>query len=167
MARRPSAARPSRPQPEPAAAPERRLSLLLRLVAAHQRMAQLVQQELAADGVDDDGYAVLSLIGFGGPIRLTEVSAELGLPLTTASDVVRRLEARGDVQRTPNPGDRRSSLFELTTAGDRVWRRGFDALRRVNDALDRELDDGEGVRSALDQLDAAFERALRTSTTLP
>ena len=58
-----------------------------------------------------------------------------------------------------------SVVIELTEAGDGVWRRGFDALRRVNAALDRELDDGEGVRSALDQLDAAFERALRAFTT--
>jgi DNA-binding MarR family transcriptional regulator len=123
-------------------------------------MAQLVQRELAADGVDDDGYAVLSLIGVRGPVRLTQLAAELGLPLTTASDVVRRLEARGDVRRTPDPGDGRSSLFELTPAGDLLWRRGFDALRRVNIALDRELDDGDAVRSALDQLDAAFERTL-------
>lgn len=123
-------------------------------------MAQLVQRELASDGVDDDGYAVLSLIGVRGPVRLTELAAELGLPLTTASDVVRRLETRGDVRRTANPGDGRSSLFELTRAGDRIWRQGFDALRRVNAALDRELEDGEAVRSALDQLDAAFKRTL-------
>ncbi len=167
MARRPPASRPSRPQADPTPAPEERLSLLLRLVAAHQRMAQLVEQELAVDGVAGDGYAVLSLIGVRGSVRLTELAAALGLPLTTASDVVRRLETRGDVRRTPNPGDGRSSLFELTAAGDGVWRRGFDALRRVNAALDRELDDGEGVRAALDQLDAAFERALRAFTTSP
>jgi DNA-binding MarR family transcriptional regulator len=145
--------------------PELRLSLLLRLVAAHQRMAQLVQRELAADGVDDDGYAMLSLIGVRGPVRLTELAAELGLPLTTASDVVRRLETRGDVHRMPNPGDGRSSLFALTPAGELVWRQGFDALRRVNVALDQELADGDAVRSALDQLDAAFERALGKSPT--
>ncbi len=165
MARRASASRASRTQARPSATPERRLSLLLRLVAAHQRMAQLVQRELAADGIDDDGYAVLSLIGVRGPVRLTTVASELGLPLTTASDVVRRLETRGDVHRTPNPGDGRSSLFELTPAGDLTWRRGFDALKRVNSALDRELEDGEAVRSALDQLDAAFERALGTSSS--
>jgi len=128
-------------------------------------MAQLVERQLAADGVDPDGYAVLSLVGVRGPVQLTALAAQLGLPLTTASDVVRRLESRGDVRRTPNPGDGRSSLFELTAAGDRVWRRGFDALRRVNTALDRELDDSEGVRTALEQLDTAFERALADSSS--
>ena len=164
MARRPPASHPSRTNAEPPVSPEQRLSLLLRLVAAHQRMAQLVQRELAADGVDDDGYAVLSLIGVRGPVRLTELAAELGLPLTTASDVVRRLEARGDVQRMPNPGDGRSSLFALTPTGELVWRRGFDALRRVNGALEQELEGTDAVRSALERLDAAFARVLADSS---
>lgn len=123
-------------------------------------MAQLVQRELAADGVDDDGYAVLSFIGVRGPVRLTEVALELGMPLTTASDVVRRLERRRDVRRRPNPEDRRSSLFELTAAGDRVWRQGFGALRRINRALERELEDSAAVVAALEELDAAFARTL-------
>ncbi len=63
----PSRSRSSRSKSRSAAPPERRLSLLLLLVAAHQRMAQLVERELAADGVDADGYAILSLIGVRGP----------------------------------------------------------------------------------------------------
>ncbi|MDX6386667.1 MAG: hypothetical protein QOD85_469, partial [Gaiellaceae bacterium] len=55
-------------------------------------MAQLVELELAAEGVAADGYAMLSLIGVRAPVRLTELAEELGLPLTTASDLVRRLE---------------------------------------------------------------------------
>ena len=96
-------------------------------------MAQLVEQELAADGVDPNGYAVLSLIGVRGPVRLTELAAELGMPITTASDVVRRLEVARHVRRSPNPDDGRSSLFELTAKGDREWRRGWAALQRINE----------------------------------
>jgi DNA-binding MarR family transcriptional regulator len=123
-------------------------------------MTQLVQRELAVDGVDDDGYAMLSLVGVRAPVRLTELAADLGLPLTTASDVIRRLEARGDVRRRPNPGDGRSSLFELTAAGKRTWQRGFGALQRINAALERELDDAVQTDAALKELDAAFARAL-------
>jgi len=123
-------------------------------------MAQLVERELAADGVEPDGYGILSLIGVRGPVRLTEVAAELGMPLTTASDVVRRLEARGDVRRRPNPDDGRSSLFELSAAGEREWRQGFDALARINRALDNELEDAERIVAALEELDAAFARSL-------
>jgi DNA-binding MarR family transcriptional regulator len=123
-------------------------------------MAQLVERELAADGVAADGYAMLSLIGVRAPVRLTELAADLGMPLTTASDSVRRLEARRYVRRRPNPDDGRSFLFELTPSGDREWRHGWPALQRINAALERELADSDDVRASLVQLKDAFEAAL-------
>jgi DNA-binding MarR family transcriptional regulator len=133
--------------------------VLLLLVAANQRMVQLVDRELAADGVESSGYAALSLIGARGSMRLTELAAELGMPLTTASDVVRRLEGRGHVRRRPNPEDGRSFLFELTVRGNREWRRGFGALERINTALREHVDFAE-MRDALTALGVAFEAAL-------
>jgi DNA-binding MarR family transcriptional regulator len=124
-------------------------------------MAQLVDQELAADGVDPNGYAILSLIGARGELRLTEVASELGMPITTASDVVRRLERRRHVRRSPNPDDGRSSLFALTASGDREWRNGWPALQRINRALEQQLGDPEGVRSAVTDLGSAFAAALQ------
>jgi DNA-binding MarR family transcriptional regulator len=123
-------------------------------------MAQLVELELAADGVASDGYAMLSLIGVRAPVRLTELAGELGMPLTTASDSVRRLERRKHVRRTSNPDDARSWLFELTAAGDREWHNGWAALQRINAALEAELGDSEAVRASLDELKRAFESAL-------
>jgi DNA-binding MarR family transcriptional regulator len=125
-------------------------------------MVQLVDRELAADGVAADGYAPLSLIGARGSVRLTELADELGMPLTTTSDVVRRLEGRGLVRRRPNPDDGRSFLFELTARGDREWRHGFGALQRVDAAVQKSVDYGE-MRAALTDLGAAFERALTES----
>ena len=122
-------------------------------------MVQLVERELAADGVDANGYGALSLIGVRGEMRLTELSDELGIPLTTASDVVRRLESRGQVRRRQNPEDGRSFLFELTARGDREWRRGFGALQRIGEQLKRDVDFDE-MRDALTSLGATFERAL-------
>jgi DNA-binding MarR family transcriptional regulator len=143
---------------------ERRLSLLLLLVAAHQRMAQLVERELEADEVAAADYALLSLVGVRGPARLTEVAAELGMPLTTASDAVRRLEARGHAVRAPNPDDGRSVLVGLTEHGEAVWRAGWPALRRINDLLGKVLDDPDEVRSALQTLGEAFAKGLARPT---
>jgi len=131
----------------------------LLLVAANQRMVQLVERELAADGVDANDYGALSLIGVREEMRLTELADQLGMPLTTMSDVVRRLESRGHVRRRPNPHDGRSFLFELTARGDREWRRGWGALQRVNEQLAQDVDFDE-MRAALTSLGAAFERAL-------
>ncbi len=122
-------------------------------------MVQIVDRELAADGVESSDYGVLSLIGVRGTVRLTELAQELGLPLTTASDVVRRLEGRTFVRRRPNPEDGRSFLFELTARGDREWRRGWGALQRINAALNERVDEAE-MRAALTALGSAFERAL-------
>ena len=122
-------------------------------------MTQLVERELAADGVEADGYGVLSLIGVRGTMRLTEVAEELGLPLTTASDVVRRLETRNLVRRRPNPEDGRSFLFELSARGDREWHRGWGALQRINTALQEYVDEAD-IRTALTELGTAFERVL-------
>jgi DNA-binding MarR family transcriptional regulator len=122
-------------------------------------MTQLVDRELAADGVDSRGYAVLSLIGARKGMSLTELATELGMPLTTASDVVRRLEADDRVRRTPNPDDGRSFLFELTARGDREWRRGWGALQRIDAALDKGVDRHQ-MRTALTELGEAFDRAL-------
>jgi DNA-binding MarR family transcriptional regulator len=156
----PSSSHSSRSKSRSAAQPERpQLSLLLLLVAAHQRMTLLVERELARDGVESNGYATLSLIGARAGMRLTELSEQLGMPLTTASDVVRRLETRGHVRRSPNPDDGRSFLFELTARGDREWRRGWGALQRIQAALEPELDT-ERMRAALTELGDAFEAAL-------
>lgn len=153
--------RSSRSAPPSAAGvpPERRLSLLLLLVAANQRMTRLVEQELSADGVDHAHYGTLSMLGAFGPLRLTEVARELGVPLTTASDVVRRLEGQGLVLRRRNPADGRSFLFELSARGDREWRRGWGALQRINERLLAEIDE-EATRQALVELGAAFARGL-------
>ena len=120
-------------------------------------MGQVFERELAADGVDSTHYGTLSLIGAYGPLRLTEIASSHGMPLTTASDVVRRLEARGHVRRRPNPDDGRSFLFELSARGDREWRRGWGAIQRILEGLDVDHDE---MRDALTQLNDAFARLL-------
>ena len=110
-------------------------------------MGQLVDRELAAEGVDAGDYALLSLIGVRGPVRLTEVAASSGMPLTTASDAIRRLEAGGRVERLPNPDDGRSSLFQLSATRRHRWRRGWPALRRDRRQRSTQaLDDPAAVR---------------------
>jgi DNA-binding MarR family transcriptional regulator len=125
-------------------------------------MVRLVERELSADGVDPDSYASLSLIGVRGPVTLTQIADELGLPLTTMSDIARRLEGRGYLRRYANPDDRRSFLFELTARGDREWRRGFGALQRIQAVMKAQLADEDRTRTALTELGTVFGEALAT-----
>jgi DNA-binding MarR family transcriptional regulator len=128
-------------------------------------MGQLVERELAVDGVSPADYALLSLVGARGAARVTELADELGMPLTTASDAIRRLESRRHARRVPNPDDGRSVLVELTDEGDAEWRRGWPALVRINEQLGATLDDPALVRTGLERLGAAFEEMLAVRPT--
>jgi DNA-binding MarR family transcriptional regulator len=124
-------------------------------------MNELVERELVREGVEARGYAALSAIGAFGPLTLTELASLLGMPLTTASDAVRRLEGRGRVRRDPHPADGRAQLLELTEEGERNWRAGWPALQRIDAALGAALGDAGPVRDTLEQLGSALDAALR------
>jgi len=128
-------------------------------------MVVLVERELAREGVAAGGYAALSAIGAFGPLTLTELASILGMPLTTASDVVRRLEGRGHARRGPHPADGRAQLLELTPDGDREWHAGWPALQRIDALLSRELEDAGPIRDSLEQLGEALASALHESGT--
>jgi DNA-binding MarR family transcriptional regulator len=124
-------------------------------------MGALVGRELDLLGVESADYAALSAIGAFGPIRLKELSSLLGIPLTTMSDVVRRLEKRDALVRRPHPEDGRSQLLELSARGDGEWRAGWPALQRATEAIVSRLDaPEEDVREALRRLEAALAAAL-------
>jgi DNA-binding MarR family transcriptional regulator len=50
-------------------------------------------------------------------MRLSELSERLHIAPRSATEVVDGLESRGLVQRRPDPGDRRATLVEVTSAG--------------------------------------------------
>ncbi len=52
--------------------------------------------------------------------RVQDIAEELAITVGGARKVVDRIAAAGHCVRRPNPGDRRSSLIELTPAGERV-----------------------------------------------
>jgi len=142
-------------------APPQRVSLLLEIYSLEARTSALLQREFARDGLSLDGYAMLTAIHAFEPITLTELATMLGTPLTTMSDSARRLEGRGHVQRRPNPGDGRSTLFEVTPAGDEAARAGWPALQRATAAIRSALGAPEDeVRAAVRTLDAAVAAAL-------
>ena len=134
------------------------MSVLFDLNAAHNVATTFVDVALGESPLAD-GYALLSLIGGSGSITPTEAAARLGLPVTTASDRIRRLEERGLVERRPNPGDGRSSLLSLTPRGREAWESTFDAWADALRRLDAELDrPGSEIGEAIRELD----RAMRT-----
>jgi DNA-binding MarR family transcriptional regulator len=61
----------------------------------------------------------LTLLADGG-LRIGELADGVGVDDTTATRLVDRLEAMGVAERRSEPGDRRATTVELTTAGEEL-----------------------------------------------
>jgi DNA-binding MarR family transcriptional regulator len=135
--------------------------VFLALWQAAHRAERLVARELEAAGVDGTQLALLLIVGDRGRATTTEVATALGVPFMTASDALRRLEDAGEVARSPNPEDRRSTVVSLTAAGKRRLRAVSKPLQKAAVVLDesspRPLDE---LHAVIEDLDAAIAAAL-------
>ena len=71
---------------------------------------------------------LVALLTAAGPTSVKSLVADLGLPRSTMTAIVDRLESRGLVTRKPNPQDRRSIVLEATPAA-------FEALNRYREGM--------------------------------
>src|SRR4051812_21833321 len=89
-----------------------------------------------------------------GPITPGDAAALIGLPATTATDVVQRLVDRGVIERVANPRDGRSYLLQITPKGEDEWaasRPPFEGmLARLEANLELPPDEVRRVVRALD-----------------
>jgi DNA-binding MarR family transcriptional regulator len=136
-------------------------NVLFRLFILGQLADDLLGRAMIGLKVQPNDFAVLSAIRAFQPITPSRLAALLGMPPTTLSSYLRRLQTRRLVRRKSNPEDGRSSLLELTKTGDRYAVSAFPALQgsvaRVHERLDyspRELD------LALDRLEDALRAVL-------
>jgi DNA-binding MarR family transcriptional regulator len=99
--------------------------------------AQSIRAQLRLIGIDDlpaNGVFILAGIGTSGGPR-QDLPAELGVTKQAVSQVIDVLANRGYLTRSPDPGDRRRVVLELTDRGRQV----LDAAQRGVEAVDHEL----------------------------
>lgn len=65
-------------------------------------------------------FNVLLVISDTAHCRVNDLAAALSITVGGSSQAVDRIEARGLLERKPNPANRRSSLLELTASGRRT-----------------------------------------------
>lgn len=84
-----------------------------------------------------------------GPQAVGELQQASGLKRSTLTNVLDRLEARGFVERRPNPDDRRSSLVALTRSGRSTAAQVAATIRKLERAVHRRVSarDVEGLRA--------------------
>jgi DNA-binding MarR family transcriptional regulator len=107
------------------------------IMMAFRRTARLMVEELTerlrADGYDGVGPAHHNFFENIDPhgTRLTELAARADMTHQSMSELVAGLEARGWVERRPDPTDGRARLVCLTTEGRHLTRRGLHHINEI------------------------------------
>ena len=97
-------------------------------------------------------FAVLAALEEYGPLSQADIGRRLGLDRNDVNAILGRLEARDQVDRQPNPANRRRNIVTLTAAGTRR----LEEIQQHADAVQDEL---------LAGLDAAERRQLQSLLT--
>lgn len=105
-------------------------------------------------------YLVLSVVAGGDCANQAAIAARLGLDRTALTHLVDDLEARGLVERSPDPADRRARRVALTQRGVEVHGELAGRVRLVERRLLGALTGTEGaeLRRLLDRAAVAVEQ---------
>ncbi|HYW22591.1 MAG TPA: MarR family transcriptional regulator [Terriglobales bacterium] len=102
---------------------ERNLRADAQEIVANLRTLRRLVLRTAADigrsGLTGPQISVQMLLVVNGPMTVGDLGRDLGLCHSTVSGIVDRLEARGLVQRTPDPADRRCTRIANSPAVQR------------------------------------------------
>jgi DNA-binding MarR family transcriptional regulator len=103
-------------------------------------------------GLTGASRAVLGHLAISGPLTVGEAARHLDRAQSVVSEIVDPLEAKGLLEREPDPADRRRTLVWLTPDGQEALRRDGDVL-----GIDRLI-------AALQQVPAKQREELLTAT---
>lgn len=140
-------------------APERLRALPSWLLAqAALEASRVVSEHLAAVGAHRSHYAVLAALEEFGPASQAALGRRCGIDRSDLVALLDRLVADGDVERRPDPSDRRRNIVTLTPRGVRRLDELSAVLGDAQDVLLSSLPDED--RDAL----VALLRALVTGS---
>lgn len=122
---------------------------------------RLVAEILDGSVLSVDEFAMYGLISDLAPITSADLVRATGRSPTTISSLVRRCEARGEVVRTNNPNDARSSFLELTPAGYQALGEVVPLLLKAIEEIDAGLGGRyDSARESLRDLDQVVRSKL-------
>lgn len=118
---------------------------------AFRRFLRRTDAAAANAGLTSQRYDLLLQIASAGALRVTDLCERLQLRQTAVTELVRRAEEAGLLEREPSSRDARSWVLRLTVEGERRLMDAFDALR----------DDRAALAEAFREVDARFRVASR------
>ncbi|MEU8005535.1 MarR family transcriptional regulator [Catellatospora sp. NPDC049111] len=98
--------------------------------AVARRLRHLTKDALAPWQITPSQSRALNVLGRQEALRLNELAEQLRIAPRSATEVVDDLQARGLVERRPDPADRRATLVALTSPG-RETAQAIEAARRA------------------------------------
>jgi len=152
--------------PEPDPFTEEEFRAWRGLIRLRETAMREIDRRLQQDGdltLADYGVLITLVTAPRFRLRMSDLGARRLLTPSGITRVVTRLEARGLVQREPDPADGRAALAVLT-------RPGLEALRRaqvIHHATVRELFLGRLTQRELDRLAQLYEKALPGVVSAP
>jgi DNA-binding MarR family transcriptional regulator len=136
------------------------VSLLFDLFVVSQRVRRVLADGMAGSGMRADEYAVYSLLFMHAPLTATEMTQQLGLPLSTVLDYLKAIDAAGHLERVPHPGDGRAVQVGLNRKGIAAQRHANAHWEVVRKQIEGSLRMSKAdVRAALHALDEAASAA--------
>jgi MarR family transcriptional regulator, organic hydroperoxide resistance regulator len=127
--------------------------LFSELVRLETELWDAVERRLQKDhGINLPTFEFMQVISRVAGCRVQDIAAELIITVGGTSKIVDRVEAAGLCARRANPADRRSSIIELTAAGEKAL---ASATVTVDDELRRRVGTAMPERSL-----AQFTRAV-------
>ena len=88
-----------------------------------QRRLETVSHEIEAMGLSRVMAQFLGAVCKSPPGPTNQLATRFGVDPAWVTDIVDRLEARGEIVRRPSPTDRRVKILEVTDAGRETFRR--------------------------------------------
>jgi DNA-binding MarR family transcriptional regulator len=135
--------------------------VLFDLYVTYQRLGELLDQALAGSRIAPDDAPLYNQLERAGELTPGALGRLLGVKPSTLTYRLARLERRGDVKRSRNPVDGRSTLVRLTPRGLAAWRRVLPQFVGALQAVERRIEVPlEDVESALRAVRESVEHEL-------
>jgi DNA-binding MarR family transcriptional regulator len=109
----------------------------------HQVHYAIFFEECTSFGITPVQYGLLTVLATNPNSDQVALAHALGIDRTNVADVLRRLERRGMIRRTPSTQDRRMVLAKLTREGERMVESMHPAMARAQERLLRTLSEEE------------------------
>ena len=142
------------------------------LLLAHHRAVGAIEADLDRAGVIPLNWydVLLELRAEPEGLRMQDLGARVVLSRTRVSRLVDELEARGLVERRPDPNDGRCTIATITADGERAFRAAAPVyLASIEERFNRHLTERERkvIATGLDRVVEAHAQPMTSAGTLP